>query len=648
MNSRIRPVRSAWLLAAPSILLLALTAGCDSSSHANNTTSSTAAAPSNSATPAQPAANVTPQPESRIADQVLKDMEAAYRKATTYADNGEVYLRFEKEGQALDKTLPFSIAFERPNKLRLECYDVKAIADGSKLHASVATIPNLVLELPSPAVLTVDDVTRDAQMQAALVSGPGGPPVQLPFLMADNTLAQLLQDAMQPPKLLPPDVCDSRPCNRIEIDGSEGRLVLWIDQQENILRRIELPTREFQKLLEQEGKISNLTLTINFNNAQFNRPIDAVAFKFEIPKDAEIVDKLYQELKPAAIAAHTDPAAFKLTKLWTAADIKDPGNLVVVEDSGQPPRIFALDGWRSVVELDADGKSVARHDLEIPAESAVTYLRTATGRDGRRYFVASADGQQQVHLFDSDWKYVLSYPKPDDLGSDMIGDAELVDLDGDGQLDLAVGYWGDTGVQRVSLSGERLWREPSMQLVLRMTASDPDADGHRRLLCTNSRGTIIPVTAEGKAESEIVIPNRHMHKLIGADLEGNGRQDFCGLAGSITNDFTALGIGLDGRELWNYALPPGVPARPIEMVTAGDVNGDGAREWIIAGADGSIHLLTRDGKAVDKFNYGASLSGLGFTRSGDQRLLLVSSVLEKPNGDTKGTLEAWKLEPADK
>ncbi len=114
------------------------------------------------------------------------------------------------------------------------------------------------------------------------------------------------------------------------------------------------------------------------------------------------------------------------------------------------------------------------------------------------------------------------------------------------------------------------------------------------------------------------------------------------------SDNTACGISLDGKELWNYTLPPGVHGRPIEVIATGDLTGEAAKQWVIAGADGSIHILAADGKPIDKFNTGAMLTGLGVTKVGDKHVLLVSSALEKPDGDRKGNLEAWLVEIAGK
>ncbi len=89
-------------------------------------------------------------------------------------------------------------------------------------------------------------------------------------------------------------------------------------------------------------------------------------------------------------------------------------------------------------------------------------------------------------------------------------------------------------------------------------------------------------------------------------------------------------------------------ARPIEVITTGDIAGDGTKEWLIAGPDGSVHILSSDGKLVDKFNTGSTLAGLAADKFGDQRVLLISKVLDKPQDDAKGVLEAWQIEPTAK
>jgi hypothetical protein len=65
------------------------------------------------------------------------------------------------------------------------------------------------------------------------------------------------------------------------------------------------------------------------------------------------------------------------------------------------------------------------------------------------------------------------------------------------------------------------------------------------------------------------------------------------------------------------------------------VTRDGAGQWLLPGADGSIHILSADGRLFDKFNYGAALQGLATVEINGQPVLVVASA----NG-----LEAWRVE----
>jgi Predicted periplasmic protein (DUF2092) len=486
---------------------------------------------------------------------------------------------------------------------------------------------------------------RDPQLHDTLMSGPGGPPVQIGLLLTDGTMAEFMKDSMQPPKLIAPDLIDDHACNRVEIDKPEGKFVFWIDQHDNLLRRIELPAMNQKTLEGVDGPVSNVASTIEFQDADFKPPMGKEAFTFEIPKDAKTVDRL--EVQSANIAAASEPTSLKLTKLWTAADVKNPGNILVLDD-GLETRILAIDGWRTVVELDRDGKTIARHDLDIPSDAIVCVLRTATDRTGKRYYVGSADRQPQVHLFDENWKRLMSFPKPEDATNDGIGDVQIADLDGSGRLQLYVSYWGEVGVQGVSLDGNRLWSDRSMQYVLHTGVTEPDAQGKRELLCSHIRGTIVPLNFDGKPEKEIKLGERHVNYIAAKGMAGTRSPIYCALTGSITDDNTAVGFTLDGKELWNYPLPAGVHGRPIESSTSADLTGDTTRQWLIAGADGSVHIVAADGKPVDKFNSGSELAGLAGAKFADKHLLLVSKVLDKPEGDAKGTLEAWLVEAGAK
>ncbi len=357
----------------------------------------------------------------------------------------------------------------------------------------------------------------------------------------------------------------------------------------------------------------------------------------QTPPEIPSADGQTVEIPRATIAPRSEPVNHRLEKLWTASDVKQPGNILIIEpDStdGGTPTILAFDGWNTVVEFQPDGTIAARHELELPQDAVVSAIRTAVDGQGKRYYAAFLSAQQQLHIFDESWKRVLSFPSTEDK-HDGIGDVQLVDLNGDGTLEVGVGFWGDVGVQCASLDGKRLWTNRTLQFVLRLATTDADA-GSRKLLAANSRGGLLPLDREGNAASEIFVPGRPLQSMSAADLDGDGTLEYAGLSIRTLGAYTVVGFNLDGKELWSYDLPHGVPEKPIEVISAARLLGNSS-QWIAAAADGSVHILDKEGKLVDRFNHGAMLSGVAGTRFASNVVLLIAS--------DRG-LEAYKLVPA--
>jgi cytochrome c biogenesis protein CcmG/thiol:disulfide interchange protein DsbE len=325
------------------------------------------------------------------------------------------------------------------------------------------------------------------------------------------------------------------------------------------------------------------------------------------------------------IAAASPPRTLKLKPLWKATDVKTPGNVLVVPRAGGTPQIFVISDWRSVVEIGSDGRLVASRALDLPPTEVVSFLRTVE-INGRRWYAASTGGMQQVHVYDENWKPLCHFPT--DAAENKhagISDTLLADLNGDGTPLLLVGYWGPAGVQGVSLEGKRLWANRSIENVFRLAVSDKDAAGKRTVLCLNSRGTIVALDGEGTRKEEIAVGARLVQSLVGADLAGNGKLFYCGLTAKQLGVYVALGIDLRGKELWSYDLPPGQPGVPIEQIIPGQVTTAPPGQWLLPAADGSIHILTAEGRLLDQFNYGAVLCGLATTQIAGKPVLLVAT-----------------------
>ena len=347
-------------------------------------------------------------------------------------------------------------------------------------------------------------------------------------------------------------------------------------------------------------------------------------------------------VEAAKIAKPSEPERLKLKKLWKFSELERAGNLLVVPATEGDDQMFVLDNWKSVVELAAGGSALARHALELPEqpEALVSYLRTAVDKDGERYFAGSAVGVQQVHVFDRQWKTLLSYPSTRTPGG--VADLQLGDLDGDGQPELNIGYWGDLGVESVSLAGKQLWSASAVGNILRMALGGADDQGRRGLLVSSMNGAITPIDSTGTAEKPIVLDGRFVRLVYAADLNGDGQVEICAIAQSKQGDGelghdVAVGLSPSGEELWTYDLPGGVHRdAALEIAAWGKLLDGDESQWLLAGADGSIHIVSAKGEAIDRFNYGAPLSGLAAAQLDGRRVLLISS---------EQSVEALQVEP---
>jgi hypothetical protein len=308
--------------------------------------------------------------------------------------------------------------------------------------------------------------------------------------------------------------------------------------------------------------------------------------------------------------------------------------MLVARDESGNDQVFVLDGG-NVAEIGADGKVSATYPLDLPGrDTGVTFLRTAVDVAGNRYFVGSETGAKQVYLFDANWKRILSFPEDDDHPG--IADAALADMDGDGQLEILVGYVASVGVHCVSLEGERLWRNRMPDRVLRLAVSGADRRGRRELLV--AQGMLLRIDAEGGDRAPIVLPKDFVRSIFAANDDNN--PNWCAIAlrsfesGQPVRD-VAIGLSPRGDELWRYPLPEGVYHYPaFETVAAGNLLGQESGQWVLAGADGSIHILAADGALVDYFNYGAAPSGMAIAHLNGRTTLLVAS---------DETVEAWQV-----
>jgi thiol-disulfide isomerase/thioredoxin len=811
---RHRKFHCAWLSALPfgaASVLLSL-AGCGGSA-------SDPVAPAAKATPTAGKAGGAASPQS--GKELLEQVAAAYRQAVTYSDQGVARVQYKLNDKETKHDFPFSVTYAQPNRVWLKAYEGEVVCDGQRISALHESVRGYVRTADAPQKLTVGKIYSDEFLWSALNERQVGGPLQLEFLLNDKIVEALLANVSGEPELLEPSAIGGQQCHGVRLALPQGKMTFWITQADHLLRRIEYPTDEFRRTLEQDGTVSDVVVMADFVGAKINEPLGENAFRFEPPAGAKEVKqfvgpapadvmgkkpadfaftsladgqkitaaslegkvvvldfwatwceycqkkmpdvaKAYEKYKendkvrflvvsidqpevtsdqvkaklagmkldlplarddkfhafstfkvpgipsriilgldgtlqagavgltaegvdPVAelsgkidallagknlyaemiaefeksmmqpppepvestgaptqpeikIAPKSEPTTVTLTPHWTSSDAVQPGNLLVVEGADVPAKLFVIDGFHAVVELKpADGKLVARHDLKLPQNTAVALLRTAVDGEGNRYFAATAVGQTQAFVFDSQWQNVAHYP-PKGVQA-AVGDVQLADLDGDGKLELCVGFLQQTGVHAVSLEGQKLWANEKLANVVSLTVLPADEENHRKLLCVHEPGKVTPLDHQGAAGKEIAIGQRAVRWLLSARLGGES-DVYAGFAyvspetGNAQVTDAVVGIDLAGKDLWTYPLPTG--QQPwLEQLAAGRVIGD-QRHWVAAAADGSLHFVAADGKPLDTFNVGAVIHGFAAIEIDGKPHLVIAS------GEK---LSAWRVEP---
>jgi thiol-disulfide isomerase/thioredoxin len=768
---------------------------------------------------------------------LLDEMSRTYRKAQAYSDNARVRIRYTREGTEVDQSIPFRVAFERPDRLRIDCYDARIAADGTSLRAAVGNVPGQVLDEPVKSPLTLDQLFADEQVRLTLAEGDAGCPTQLPLLLADDTVDLIVADAVDKPRVTGTEPIEGHACTVVTIPKPDGPLVLWIDRKSKLLRRMSLPTVAYgQFLTQQGGPVGGLSVVVDFLEATFPVSVPSEAFAFEVPAGASRVDRLeppptpqppsalvgkaappfvlaaldgttvsseglagstivleffhtncdacrrsmpqviravesltppvkhfavsvdetdvpddvlrekvrlwggagtilrdprsvaatafeiatfpavvvltptgavadvllghdhhlakdlsatlaavaagtptgpllrdrfetrlrdYRELlekvaggdaveriPPQQITPRRQPDRFKLVRAWRAEGVAMPGNVACFDDDGAA-KIVALDGWRTVVVLDPSGRELARHELDLPADAAVGFLRTAVDSAGKRWWLGGNRGGQQVFVFNEAWKLHAAYPAWESPAHAGIRTAQLVDLNDDGAPEIVVGYYGTVGVQAASLDGHRLWRERSFDTVLDVVPDAPHQEGSRGLICVNGHGRLVPVTMEGRgAEARPVegagqgagegrkLPDWSASPAVASLFAGpvapDGGWAFLGLASPSVGKNIAVGLGPLPDQFWELDLPDGVHRDgPIEPVAWTDLLGTPRRQWLIAAPDGSVTVAWADGRVVDRYRHGAPLVGIGGYRDGNEGFIVIA---------TRDSLESYRIE----
>jgi hypothetical protein len=352
--------------------------------------------------------------------------------------------------------------------------------------------------------------------------------------------------------------------------------------------------------------------------------------------EAEIVPPPPPE---AVIRRASEPSKLRRTLLWRCQALRGPGNLVLVPD-GAGSRLYVLEGWRQVAELDASGNVIARHALDLPSQAGITFLRAVRSRQGQHYFLAGAPLAPRVFVFDHDWRLQLAYPPPGHAPLALV-DLAGVDLphaaadDPTQSLTIYIASAGDVGLAAISLAGQTRWRNRTFPNALSAALCRKPSSEEFSLFVPGEEGSVLRIDPDGKNDPPIKVGRWPILRLVAGQFRSPQGAALLGITHDEQLRPFAIGLTYELNELWNYPLPVGAHAQPIEPIHSSDLWPDAPGQWWLAGPDGSIHVISADGKWFDSFHYGAVLSGLAAGVIAGQPTLLVA---------TPEDVAAWRID----
>lgn len=254
------------------------------------------------------------------AKSVMTDMIATYRGAKTYRDSAYVSLRYRRDGQAYEDRAPVAVAWQAPNRIAIDAYEIKIASDGRRLRARIRDkgtrdFDGQFVARPMAKRLSLDMLYKvDQVMGVALRQGLVGYPLQLDLLLAERPLAPLMDMDAATHTLLAPEKIDGTLCDRVQIKTVDGTFTLWVDRNAHLLRRAEYPVKTFAARVVEDPTVSDAALTVEFSGARIAPPLADAVFALAVPAGAKVVREFIpppQELSSDLFGKQIQAFAFR-------------------------------------------------------------------------------------------------------------------------------------------------------------------------------------------------------------------------------------------------------------------------------------------------------------------------------------------------
>lgn len=266
-------------------------------------------------------------------------------------------------------------------------------------------------------------------------------------------------------------------------------------------------------------------------------------------------------------------------------------------------------------DVDGDGK----RDLVFGATDGMVHIYSSTGKEIQAGLwpkhtggpiladVAVADlnhdGSSQIIAGSYDGKvYALnSWGKElwtvDTRGTIQLSGPEVADIDGTNNLNIFVGSRSGQ-VLRIGNTGQTIWEIPMANKVsAKVVTSDLDGDGKKEIITKDDGGKVTVLNLNGVSVHgwpQTTAPSLDWPFEVGiTDTNGDGEKEIY----TTTPDKKFILWDNNGTIKESFPISDGAHSAP----KVADMLGDGREEFIITSADGTINVVTKDGKSIPNF-----------------------------------------------
>jgi len=598
------------------------------------------------------------QEESNTPDPyvILDQMVTSYRRALAYSDRATIHIigTVSPSAASPSDAEPVSwnctVAFQRPNRLRLEIYEGLFVADGVESTAQILSLPGQILRFPSPEQWTLEtlfgDVHIDDAMQLGLPPSVLRFPPQLILLFANNPLNTFIPRGASVQWLEQQPIGQTM-CDVIQVSHIDGSRILWVSQENNALRRMDyqpvgLPVPEGFDRIE--------AIRIEMTDAQFDGIVTADLFQFpprpnavpvaafqsaasglptaeehrnrlKLMTDSDVYRLVHQRTVPSehSLPTKSAPRTFTLSQLWTQP-LAGVDTMAALPDI--PPKLLIPCEGNVVAVTDLQGNVLQRFEPSGLGDTIIMNIQVNTLPEKRRIGIITLGSR--FYLYDESFNPLSLQAAETDAGKpEFVRDFLFFPHNDEELLLLAIQQNGTGIIRAFDLQGAMVWEHPLEGEPKQVTSAVVEGRNSILVSQTASQDSIGLFYPDGTALEAVEIPfGRYVvwfHMLDSAIYTIWENMD--------TGDIRFLGLDGQGKSQWSRLLPTGdYEVYPVYV--------PGEKKWILPLPNGEFFVFDTIGNLLDTFSLNVVPTGLLCLEVNGEIFLIIA------DGET---VTAWQM-----